>query len=123
VEYTLGPEGGGLLVMLSNFNHERFVLLSSRPPYLLCIHAHILFLRHRWVMCCSSIRSQRLIVEECFKWGAQRKVFGKPLLAQAVIRAKMASMVARVESAQNWLESVTHQMCKCTLNPIGAPLM
>lgn len=32
---TLGEEGGGIFVMLSNFNHER------------------------WVMCCASARSQR----------------------------------------------------------------
>ena len=43
VENTLGEEGGGIFVMLSNFNHER------------------------WVMCCSSVRSQRMVVEECLK--------------------------------------------------------
>lgn len=43
VENTLGPEGGGLFVILSNFNHER------------------------WVMICSSARSQRTIIEECLK--------------------------------------------------------
>ncbi|KAF5327227.1 hypothetical protein D9619_004911 [Psilocybe cf. subviscida] len=86
VENTLGPEGGGIFVMLSNFNHER------------------------WVMICSSARSQRLIVEECLKWTAQRKAFGKPLHSQAVIRNKLAAMIARVESVQNWLENLTHQM-------------
>ncbi|KAJ3565776.1 hypothetical protein NP233_g7428 [Leucocoprinus birnbaumii] len=86
VENTLGPEGGGIFVMLSNFNHER------------------------WVMICSSARSQRLIVEECLKWTTQRKAFGKPLHSQAVIRSKMAAMISRVESVQNWLESVTYQM-------------
>jgi alkylation response protein AidB-like acyl-CoA dehydrogenase len=88
VENTLGPENGGLLVMLSNFNHER------------------------WVMCCSSIRSQRAIVEECFKWASQRDVFGKPLISQAVIRNKIAGMIARVESLQAWLENVTYQMTR-----------
>ncbi|KIM39781.1 hypothetical protein M413DRAFT_74383 [Hebeloma cylindrosporum] len=83
---TLGPEGGGIFVMLSNFNHER------------------------WVMVCSSARSQRFIVEECLKWTAQRKAFGKPLHSQAVIRSKLAAMIARVESTQNWLENITHQM-------------
>ena len=29
-----------------------------------------------------------MVVEECLKWCAQRYVFGKPLLAQAVIRNK-----------------------------------
>ncbi|PFH53073.1 hypothetical protein AMATHDRAFT_55443 [Amanita thiersii Skay4041] len=86
VENTLGPEGGGIFVILSNFNHER------------------------WVMCCSAARSQRFIVEECFKWVSQRKAFGKPLHSQAVIRSKLAAMVARVESVQNWLENITYQM-------------
>ncbi|TFK40295.1 acyl-CoA dehydrogenase [Crucibulum laeve] len=86
VENTLGPEGGGIFVMLSNFNHER------------------------WVMICSSARSHRLIVEECLKWTNQRKAFGKPLHSQAVIRSKLAAMISRVESVQNWLENLTHQM-------------
>jgi len=74
-------------VILSNFNHER------------------------WVMCCASARSQRGIVEECLKWTTQRKVFGKPLNAQAVIRAKLAAMIARAETTQHWLENITYQMC------------
>jgi hypothetical protein len=37
-------------------------------------------------------------------------VFGKPLTSQAVIRAKLASMISRVEGCQNWLETITYQM-------------
>ena len=37
-------------------------------------------------------------------------VFGKPLNSQPVIRAKLASMISRVEACQNWFESITHQM-------------
>ncbi|KAI0267691.1 peroxisomal acyl-CoA-dehydrogenase [Gloeopeniophorella convolvens] len=87
VENTLGPEGGGIFVILSNFNHER------------------------WVMIAASARSQRLIVEECLKWVSQRKAFGKPLSSQAVIRGKLAEMIARAEAVQAWLENVTYQMC------------
>ncbi|KAH8100083.1 acyl-CoA dehydrogenase NM domain-like protein [Cristinia sonorae] len=87
VENTLGEEGGGIFVMLSNFNHER------------------------WVMCCASARSQRLLIDECMKWTAQRKAFGKPLNTQAVIRAKLAGMIARTEAIQAWLENITYQMC------------
>ncbi|KAF4597133.1 hypothetical protein EYR40_007584 [Pleurotus pulmonarius] len=87
VENTLGEVGGGIFVILSNFNHER------------------------WVMCCSSARSQRSIVEECLKWTSQRKAFGKPLNSQAVIRSKLAAMIQRTESVQHWLESITYQMC------------
>ncbi|KAF5342571.1 hypothetical protein D9611_001563 [Ephemerocybe angulata] len=84
---TLGEEGGGIFVMLSNFNHERFI------------------------MCCSSARTQRLVVEECLKWVTQREAFGKPLHAQAVIRSKLAAMISRAESCQHWLENITYQMC------------
>jgi alkylation response protein AidB-like acyl-CoA dehydrogenase len=87
VENTLGPEGGGIFVILSNFNHER------------------------WVMVCASARAQRMIVEECLKWVSQRKAFGKPLSSQAVVRAKLAAMIARAEAVQAWLENVTYQMC------------
>ena len=44
------------------------------------------------------------------RWSNQRLVFGKPLTSQAVIRAKLAAMISRVEACQNWFESVTHQM-------------
>jgi alkylation response protein AidB-like acyl-CoA dehydrogenase len=43
IENTLGREGGGIFVILSNFNHER------------------------WVMTTASARFQREIVEECLK--------------------------------------------------------
>jgi hypothetical protein len=86
-------------------------------------------------MCCCAARSQRTIIEECLKyahlpvlrspdhdlcyffsflhsrWANQRKVFGKPLIEQAVIRHKLAAMIARVESVQHWLENITYQMC------------
>ena len=81
--------------MLSNFNHER------------------------WVMCCVSARSQRAIVEECMKWVNQRKAFGKPLHSLAVVRSKLADMISRTESVQNWLENVTYQMC----NMVGVDIL
>ncbi|KAF8623663.1 hypothetical protein AX17_007361 [Amanita inopinata Kibby_2008] len=87
VENTLGEEGGGIFVILSNFNHER------------------------WVMCCGAARSQRSVIDECLKWVTQRKVFGKPLHSQAVIRSKLAAMISRAESIQSWLENITYQMC------------
>ena len=45
------------------------------------------------------------------RWANQRNVFGKPLIEQAVIRHKLAAMIARVESVQHWLENITYQMC------------
>ncbi|KAF8557449.1 peroxisomal acyl-CoA-dehydrogenase [Imleria badia] len=74
IENTIGPEDNGMFIIFSNFNHER------------------------WVICASATVLQRLIIEEVFKWINQRKVFGKPLVSQAVIRSK------------SWVENVTHQM-------------
>ncbi|KAI6169247.1 acyl-CoA dehydrogenase/oxidase [Pisolithus thermaeus] len=87
---TLGEVGGGIFVILSNFNHER------------------------WVMCCSSARAQRTLIEECLKWATQRQAFGKPLISQPVIRAKIAGMIERTESVQSWLENITYQMTHMT---------
>ncbi|KAI0723571.1 acyl-CoA dehydrogenase NM domain-like protein [Earliella scabrosa] len=86
VANTLGKVGNGMQVVLSNFNHER------------------------WMIVCTSLAAQRRIVEECLKWTSQRVAFGKPLNTQPVVRARLAQMIARIESGQNWLEFVTHQM-------------
>jgi len=86
----LGKEHHGFPVIMSNFNHER------------------------WVMACASIRASRVVVEECMKWANQRKVFGKRLVDQPVIRGKLAKMISLVESGQSWLEAITYQMCNMT---------
>ncbi|RPB00229.1 acyl-CoA dehydrogenase NM domain-like protein [Choiromyces venosus 120613-1] len=90
VENLLGKEHQGFPVIMSNFNHER------------------------WVMACASIRASRVVVEECLKWANQRKVFGKRLVDQPVIRGKLAKMISLVESGQSWLEAITYQMCNMT---------
>ncbi|KAI9473463.1 MAG: acyl-CoA dehydrogenase/oxidase [Benjaminiella poitrasii] len=82
----LGQENKGFLVVLSNFNHER------------------------WVMLTGASMSARLVVEECFKWANQRLVFGKRLVEQPVIRNKLAKMIAGLESVHNWIENLTFQM-------------
>ncbi|KAF2641507.1 acyl-CoA dehydrogenase family protein [Massarina eburnea CBS 473.64] len=82
----LGEEDKGFIVIMSNFNHERFM------------------------MCCGVIRMSRTVVEECLKWCNQRIVFGKPLIEQAAIRQKLAKMISLVEANQAWLESIAYQM-------------
>lgn len=64
VNYLLGEEDKGFYVIMSNFNHER------------------------WSMTALVARWCRTITEECLKWSHQRIVAGKPLIQQAVIRAK-----------------------------------
>lgn len=64
------------------------------------------------MMCAMVSRWSRTVLEECLKWGHQRIVFGKPLIQQPVIRAKIAAMIAKVEACQSWIESITYQMTK-----------
>lgn len=68
----------------------------------------------RWGMVCSGNRHSRMVLEECLKWAAQRKVFGKALVEQPVIRYKLAEMAAAVETLHSMLEDVTYQMCNMT---------
>ncbi|KAG7096522.1 hypothetical protein E1B28_003951 [Marasmius oreades] len=98
VANTLGKVGNGLSVILSNFNHER------------------------WMVTGSSVGAQRVIVEECLKWASQRIVFGKPLTAQPVIRAKLGAMIQRIEACQNWLESITFQMNNMSYDEMSSKL-
>lgn len=55
-------------------------------------------------------RSILLTIETPSRWATQRQEFGKSLILQPVIRSKLAAMITRIESAQSWLENVTHQM-------------
>ncbi|KAL2856440.1 acyl-CoA dehydrogenase/oxidase [Aspergillus pseudoustus] len=87
VENLLGEEHKGFIVVMSNFNHERFMMV------------------------CGVARMARTVVEECLKWCNQRIVFGKKLIEQPVIRQKLARMISIVESNQAWLESIAYQMC------------
>ncbi|KAG9234885.1 acyl-CoA dehydrogenase-like protein [Amylocarpus encephaloides] len=86
VENILGKENKGMQVILSNFNHER------------------------WMMASAVIRMSRLVTEECMKWSNQRLVFGKKLIEQPTIRQKLAKMIAHCEANQAWLENITYQM-------------
>lgn len=86
VDHLLGKEDNGFIVIMSNFNHER------------------------WAMACAVIRWMRTITEECMKWSNQRIVFGKPLNSQPVIRQKLAKMISMTEACQAYLEQITYQM-------------
>jgi alkylation response protein AidB-like acyl-CoA dehydrogenase len=63
-DHLLGEEDNGFVVIMANFNHERYS------------------------MACSVVSKQRIVVEECLKWSNQRIIFGKRLIDQPVIRQK-----------------------------------
>lgn len=64
VDNILGEEHKGFIVIMSNFNHERFMMV------------------------CGVVRMSMTVVEECLKWCNQRIVFGKKLVEQPVMRQK-----------------------------------
>ncbi|KAK3676794.1 hypothetical protein LTR78_003571 [Recurvomyces mirabilis] len=84
--HLMGKEDQGFVVIMSNFNHER------------------------WMMAAAVTRTMRTVTEECLKWSHQRIVFGKPLVSQPVIRQQLARLISISEATQAWLESITHQM-------------
>ena len=102
VSNLLGKDGGGFPVIMANFNHER------------------------WFIVAGMVALSRKVLEECFKWSNQRVVFGKTLLQQPVIRAKLAGMVCQIESVQNWMESMTFSMNKMSYKEsaqkLGGPI-
>jgi len=81
-----GKEGQGFACIMYNFNHERWFIVAQV------------------MMAC------RVIIADSFKWAAQRMAFGKPLIQQPVLRAKLAKMAGAVESVHSLLELVTYQM-------------
>jgi alkylation response protein AidB-like acyl-CoA dehydrogenase len=84
----IGEAGQGFYLAMANFNKER------------------------WGMVGGGNRLSRLMVEECFKWATQRKIFGKRLIDQPVIRLKLAEMAAGVEAVHSMNEDITFQMTK-----------
>lgn len=91
-----GKENAGFQIIMSNFNHER------------------------WMICVVCIARARLSTEETFKWAMQRKVFGKVLTEQPVIREKLAQMFGGVESITSMLYDITHNMN--LMGPAGAEI-
>jgi alkylation response protein AidB-like acyl-CoA dehydrogenase len=64
VANLLGEEHKGFIVIMSNFNHERFMMVAA------------------------VVRMSMTVVEETMKWCNQRIVFGKKLIEQPAIRQK-----------------------------------
>jgi alkylation response protein AidB-like acyl-CoA dehydrogenase len=88
VKNLIGKENAGFLLIVRNFNHERFVIA------------------------CSATRQARVCFEQAFKYALVRKTFGKRLVDHQIIRFKLAEMLQRIESLQDSLERVAYQFSK-----------
>jgi len=85
VKNLIGEENMGFMLMMLNFNHERFVISTS------------------------SARMSRLCYEEAMKYALSRETFGKPLIQHQIIRFKLAEMARQFEALHDNLERVAYQ--------------
>uniref|UniRef100_A0A7S3WNT8 Acyl-CoA dehydrogenase n=1 Tax=Strombidinopsis acuminata TaxID=141414 RepID=A0A7S3WNT8_9SPIT len=95
VENLLGKENEGFGLVMRNFNHERWLIVNNL------------------------LGQTRAAVADTFLWAKQRKVFGKALIEQPVIRNKLATAVAALESVQAYNEALTYDMIKDKDGPVG----
>jgi len=91
-----GKLGEGFKMIMYNFNHER------------------------WMISNNLIGQVRAALTDAFLWARQRKIFGKQLIDQPVIRAKLAASAAALESVQAFNEAITYDMSKSS--PLGTRL-
>ena len=84
----IGPENGGFMILLYNFNHERFVIAAA------------------------ACRSARLCYEESITYAMKRKTFGKRLVDHQIIRGKLAEMARQIEALHDNVERIAYQF-KC----------
>jgi len=88
IENLIGKENEGFKYIMHNFNHER------------------------WMIVAGAIKGARVCYEEAFKYANKRKTFGKLLIENDVIRAKLGNMVRQIESTHSWMEFLTYQVNK-----------
>jgi len=88
VKNLIGAEGMGALLILLNFNHERFVIS---------------------VMTC---RYSRLCYEDAFKYALKRSTFGKKLIGHQIIRYKLSEMARQIETLHDSCERLAYQFSR-----------
>lgn len=98
VSNLMGPEGNGFKQVMYNFNHERWLIVNNL------------------------IGQARGALAETVMWAQQRKIFGKKLIDQPVIRNKLANAGSILESTQAHIESVTYDMKKTKGGAVGPRL-
>lgn len=85
VENLVGKENKGFKIIMKNFNHER------------------------WQIVIQANRFARVCLEEALKFAQRRRAFGKLLIEQPVIRAKIAEMGRHITATHAALEDLTFQ--------------
>ena len=79
-ENMIGPENGGFIGIMQNFNSERLGMAMG---------------------CCAMAR---VCLEEAVDWATSRETFGKRLAQHQSIRIKLADMARQIEATQAWVD-------------------
>jgi acyl-CoA dehydrogenase len=79
-ENLIGPENGGFMGIMRNFNGERLGMAQQAAAY------------------------ARLCYEDALAWAQQREVFGGPLIRKQAIRHKMADMLRQINATQAYID-------------------
>lgn len=85
-ENLIGPENGGFIGIMRNFNAERLGMAMG---------------------CCAFAR---VAMDEARAWAQQRETFGKPLVGHQSIRIKLADMERQIETTQAWVDLCAWQV-------------
>lgn len=104
--YLLGRENQGFEIIMSSMHlidytqcfKTRSILTQS------CFLAD--FNHERLWLACTSLRLARCCIEDAYKYAQVRETFGKPLLANQVIRAKFSAGGRKVDSATALMEQL-----------------
>ena len=84
----LGAENMGFLVIMNNFNMERFFLAASSYGFALTCY------------------------EEALEWSRERRTFGKRLVDHQVVRHKLVDMATRLTTTRALLEDTAYRLGK-----------
>jgi acyl-CoA dehydrogenase len=86
VEHLIGPENGGFIGIMRNFNSERLGMAMG---------------------CCAFAR---VCLREAGEWAQHRETFGKPLVGHQSIRIKLADMARQINTTQAWVDLCAWQV-------------
>jgi acyl-CoA dehydrogenase len=84
-ENMIGPENGGFIGIMRNFNSERLGMAHG---------------------CCAMAR---VALKEAMDWAQNRETFGKKLGAHQSIRIKLADCARQIQTTQAWVDLCAHQ--------------
>ncbi len=86
VDNLIGPENGGFIGIMRNFNSERLGMAMG---------------------CCGFAR---VCLREAADWAGQRETFGKKLTGHQSIRIKLADMARQIDATQAWVDLAAWQV-------------